>query len=115
EPTSFGRVALDPPAATAPSVPSSAAFPRGTWDVELSGSYVQPIRFSRDRMGVGTVGLGYYLFDNFSFSAAASGYYVRQPEPGGDQDAIGAGLDGMLRWHFLTLGRATLYADGGGG
>jgi opacity protein-like surface antigen len=91
----------------------AAAFPRGLWTLELSASYADPIRFSEDELGVGTVGVNYYLYDNLSLGLHLSGYGVDQPA--GNDDGYGVGFEGWLRWHLLTLDRFTLYADGGGG
>ena len=86
-------------------------FPKGTWDLELSGSYVQPIRFSDDRFYNVTLGGGYYLADNFSLSGELQGYYVDQPF----DDAIVGGLGVLVRWHVIRFDRFTIFADGGGG
>ena len=88
-----------------------AAFPRGTWELDISAAYTDPIRFSRDEFLSGTVGVGYHLWDNFSLGLALTGYSVEQP----GEDAGGAGVEAIARWHLLTLDRFTLYADGGGG
>ena len=84
------------------------------WTLELTGGYVQPIRFSRDRLSLGTAAVGYYLKDNLWLGAAVSGYHADQPGNVG-QDTGGAGIDAMVRLHLLTVDRLTLYADGGGG
>src|SRR5207302_1261185 len=55
-------------------------FHKGMYDLELTGSYVRPIRYTHDHYGVGTIGVGYYLADNFSLNAALAGYYVDQPD-----------------------------------
>jgi hypothetical protein len=89
----------------------SAAFPRGLWTLELSGSYADPIRFSEDELIVGTVGANYYLFDNLSLGLHLSGYAVDQP----NDDGYGVGLEAWARWHLLQFDRFTVYADGGGG
>ena len=87
------------------------AFSGGTWTLELSGSYADPIRFSEDRMSFGTVGINYYFWDNAAIGMHFSGYSVDQP----DDEGYGVGFEGWLRLHLLTFDRFTLYADGGGG
>ena len=89
----------------------SPAFSGGTWTLELSGSYADPIRFSEDRMALGTVGINYYFLNNVSLGLHLSGYGVDQP----DDEGYGAGFEGWLRLHLLTFDRFTIFADGGGG
>lgn len=91
-----------------PKVP----FPKGMWTLEIEGSYTAPIRFSTDEFATGTVGVGYYLFDNFSVTALGHGFHVNQ-EAQNDTDGGGASL--LLRWHLLNLDRFSFYLDGGGG
>jgi hypothetical protein len=86
-------------------------FTRGTWDLELSSAYIQPIRFSRDKFYGVNVGGGYYLLDRFALNAEVSGYRVDQPD---NQANLIAG-DLLLRWHFVQWERLTLFVDGGGG
>lgn len=88
------------------------AFAKGTWTLEVEGSYTPPIRFSTDDFATGTVGVGYYLLDNFSVTAMGHGFHVNQ-EAGNDTDGGGASL--LLRWHLINLDRFSFYLDGGGG
>jgi opacity protein-like surface antigen len=99
------------PAARARADSDTAAFSGGTWTLELCGSYADPIRFSEDRMALGTVGVNYYFWDNASIGLHFSGYGVDQP----DDEGYGAGFEGWLRLHLFTFDRVTIYADGGGG
>jgi opacity protein-like surface antigen len=100
-----------PVRASADPGPDTAAFSGGTWTLELSGSYADPIRFSEDRMALGTVGVNYYFWDNVSLGFHLSGYGVDQP----DDEGYGAGFEGWLRLHLFTFDRFTIFADGGGG
>jgi len=93
------------------SFAGDAEFTKGTWDLEITGSYTTPIRFSDDKFTNGTVGVGYYLVDNLSLTAEVQGYYADQP----DKDAVLAGLGGLVRWHMFTFDRFSLFLDGGGG
>jgi hypothetical protein len=95
---------------------ADGAFDAGRWSLELTGSYVTPIRFSEDRFYNLTLGGGYYFLDGVSLSGELQAYYVDQPEPFDDAIAGGAGL--LLRWHALRFGSRdnfTVFADAGGG
>lgn len=107
----FSAAGLLASAARAADSGRPAEFPQGTWTLELTGSYADPIRFSEDRFAFGTVGANYYLFDNLSLGVHLSGYSVDQPR----DDGYGVGIEAFGRLHFLTLDRFTLYFDGGGG
>ncbi len=107
----FIATAALPTPARGGSAGDSPAFSGGTWTLELSGSYADPIRFSEDRMALGTVGVNYYFLNNASIGLHLSGYGVDQP----DDEGYGAGFEGWLRLHLFTFDRFTIYADGGGG
>ena len=97
-------------AAAGAAAPAGRDFAKGTWTLELGGSYVDAIRFSENTFYEGHVGVGYYLVDDLSLSAILHGDYVEQPA---DDAALGAaGL--QLRWHFLDRGRFSLFLDAGG-
>ena len=87
-----------------------AAFPKGAWDLEISGSYTTPIRFSDDRFTSMTVAGGYYIVDNLSLGGELQAYYADQP----DSDALIGGLGLLLRYHFLSFDRFSVFLDGGG-
>src|SRR5207249_779190 len=89
----------------------SRGFSKGTWDLEIDGSYIQPIRFSEDRFYDLNVGLGYYLANDFALNLQLFGSYVDQP---GEEGKLGAVI-GLFRWHALHFDRFSLYLDGGGG
>jgi opacity protein-like surface antigen len=99
------------PAAPARADSDPPAFAGGTWTLELSGSYADPIRFSEDRMAFGTLGLNYYLWDNVSLGVHFSGYGVDQPS----DEGYGVGFEAWGRIHLLHFDRVTVYFDGGGG
>jgi hypothetical protein len=86
-------------------------FPKGLWTLDLTGSYANHIRYSEDKLAGGTVGVNYYVLDNFSLGLHATGYAVDQPVDNG----YGVGAEGWLRIHLLNIDRFTLYFDGGGG
>src|SRR6266542_192872 len=89
----------------------SAGFQKGTWGLELSTAYVTPIRFSDDKFYDANLGGSYYLVDNLSLGGDVHAYYVDQP----DEDAIGTGLGFLVRYHFFTRDRFSLFIDGGAG
>jgi hypothetical protein len=87
------------------------SFRKGTWGVEVDGSYISPIRFSEDKFYQGSVAAGYYFADDVALSAEVSGFFVDQPND--DAVVLDGGL--LLRWHFLQAERYTLFVDGGFG
>ena len=89
----------------------STNFPKGTWDLEIDAGYVQPIRFSEDRLYDLNVGIGYYLVNDFSFTLQLQASYVDQPT---EDAGLGAAI-GIFRWHIFHFDRLSLYLDGGGG
>ena len=92
------------------AVAQDAPFAKGTWELDISGSYVTPIRFSEDNFYNLSLGGGYYLANNFSLSGEVQGYYADQP---GD-DAVIGGLGLVARWHFLAREQFSLFLDAGG-
>jgi hypothetical protein len=103
----FLTLLLAPAAALAAE---DSPFTKGAWDLEVTGSYTTPIRFSDDKFTNLTAGLGYYFVDNLSLTAELQGYYADQP----DKDAILGGAGLLLRWHPLVFDRFSLFIDGGG-
>jgi hypothetical protein len=84
-------------------------FRKGTWAVEVDGSYITPIRFSDDTFYEGSVLASYYFGDDVSIGAEIQGYFVDQP---GDNALIFGGGP-LLRWHFYEAERFSLFADVG--
>jgi hypothetical protein len=97
-------------ATVSPLLAADHPFAKGTWDLEITGGYITPIRFSDDKFTEATAGVGYYLVDNLSLTAELQGYYADQP----DKDALVAGAGLLLRWHVLVIDRFSLFIDGGG-
>ena len=87
-------------------------FARGTMTLQFEGSYTSPIRYSENEFATGSVGVGYYLFDNHSLTLLAQGFHVNQEA---DRDADGGAFFVLGRSHLLNTGRFSLYIDGGGG
>lgn len=92
-------------------VQAAEPFDKGTWDLELTGSFITPIRFSEDNFYNLTAGGGYYLLDNLSFTVELQGYYADQP----NKDAVIGGGGGLFRWQFFKHDPFTIFIDGGGG
>jgi hypothetical protein len=104
----FVLVALAPRARAAEG---SEVFPKGAWALDITGSYVTPVRFSENKFYNSTVTLNRYLADRFSFGLQLEGYYTEQPS--GDNTVLGgAGL--TLRYHLVESGRFSFFADGAG-
>jgi hypothetical protein len=90
-----------------------AAFPKGTWDLEATGSFAWEFYpYDHEKLATGSVGVGYYLANNFSVSVGVPVSHVRQPET---RDATMVGLDLRLRYHFLQYERFTFFGDLTGG
>jgi hypothetical protein len=85
-------------------------FAPGTWNLSLSSSYVDHIRYSEDRFYNFNVTAGYYFWKNSSFNVDFQGSYVDQP--GGEALLGAAGLFG--RTHLIVHNPWSLFIDGGG-
>lgn len=86
-------------------------FRKGTRAIGFDASYTHPIRFSEDKFYAANLAAGYYFGDAVALNAELAGYFVDQPSD--DTAILGAGL--LLRWHFLTAERYSLFVDGGVG
>lgn len=82
-------------------------FARGTWAATAYGTYVKSFTGQEAKMGSGSFGLGYYVFDNVSITGEFSGYYDSQP---GRDAQIYAG-DLVLRDHLFHSGRFSFFGD----
>src|SRR4051812_28923170 len=78
----------------------SKPFAAGTKVVQAWGSYTPPIRYSQDEFSTGSVGVGYYLFDNHSVNLVAHGFHT-------SDDADGGGVSFLGRSHLFTADRWT--------
>jgi hypothetical protein len=103
-----------PPAALMSVVPAANPFAKGTWTLEVEGSYTAPIRYSQADRATGSLGVGYYLWDDIAVTIAGKGFHADEEN---DVDVTGGEFSLMGRWHFLHLldNRLSFYADGGGG
>jgi hypothetical protein len=87
-------------------------FAQGTKTLQFEGSYTTAIRYSQNEFTTGSVGVGYYLWDNHSVTLLAQGFHVNQ-EPGESTD--GGAVFVLGRSHLYNTGRLSFYVDGGGG
>ena len=87
------------------------SFRKGMWAAEAEGAFIQPIRFSDDKLYQANFAATYYFADDVSIGAEFAGYFGDQPND--DTGLGGAGL--LLRWHFLQAETFTLFLDGGFG
>lgn len=95
-----------------PPPPSAKPFAAGTKTLQFEGSYVTAIRYSENELAIGSVGVGYYVFDNHAVTLLAQGFHVNQ-EPGESTD--GGAVFVLGRSHLWNFDRLSLYLDGGGG
>ena len=96
-----------------PTPATPAAFPKGTFSLELEASYTNPIRFSTNEFITLSAAGGYYFWDNWSVSLR--GEYMHVNQDFGENDADGGGAGVLLRWHVINVDRLSFYIDGGGG
>ncbi len=96
----------------APAAAVDKPFARGTWTLQLEGSYTVPIAYSNNENTTGSIGAGYYFFDNNCMTILARGFHINQ-EPGHDTD--GGEISCMGRSHLINWRDFSIYIDGGGG
>ena len=87
-------------------------FPKGTKTIQAEASYTTSIRYSVEEITTGSIGVGYYVFDNHCLTLLAHGFHVNQAF---DRDAEAGAVTVMGRWHYYNTGRFSFYLDGGGG
>jgi hypothetical protein len=89
----------------------SAGFAQGSWSLATYGSYTKNFTGEQAKMAGGTVGLGYYVWENVSLNAEVSGFYDQQS----GQDSTISDLGILLRHHLICRGRFSFFADVGAG
>jgi len=89
----------------------SGSFAQGSWSLSTYGSYTKNFTGEQAKMAGGTVGLGYYVWENVSLNAEVSGYYDQQS----GQDSTISDLGILLRHHLICRGRFSFFADVGAG
>ena len=86
-------------------------FGKGTWSLQLQGSYYDDYDNSDVTLAYGTVGVGYYFADNWAIGLQASGYDLEQR--GESRGGGSFGLD--LRSHVLVRDPLSVYVEAGAG
>lgn len=79
------------------------------WSIHGGGGV--DVKSSDNWHGLAGVGLSYFIIDDLSFDVELNGLYISQR---GD-DAWGANLNLLFRWHFIARDTWSLYFDGGAG
>jgi hypothetical protein len=87
-----------------------ANFPKGTLSLTSYGAYTRNLTGEKAVMASGTVGVGYYVFDNVSLNAEFGAFHNGQDGP----DATISSLNLLLRQHLFHQGRFSLFIDAGG-
>jgi len=87
-----------------------ANFPKGTASLTTYGAFTRNFTGPRTVTGSGTIGVGYYVWDNVSLNAEFSGFHNDQAGP----DANIYALNALLRQHLFHRGRFSLFVDVGG-
>jgi len=83
---------------------------QGNWTLATYGAYSRSFTGERERIGSGTVGIGYYFRNDLSLNAEL-GYY-RNDQHGPEANVAAADI--LLRHHLLDRGRFSLFLDAGG-
>ena len=86
-----------------------ANFPKGTFTATSYGTFTRNLTGPKAIMESGTVGIGYYIFDNVSLNTEFSAYHNSQD----GRDATISALNLLLRQHLLHEGRFSLFVDVG--
>ena len=95
-----------------PSIAPAKHFGQGTKTLEFEASYTMPIRYSVEEMATGSVGVGYFLFDNHSLTLLAQGFHVSQR---GDHSTEAGAVFVLGRSILYDTQKWAFYIDGGGG
>jgi hypothetical protein len=97
---------MAPTRALAVNDSSSISFTQGTLSADAYASYAAGLD-NRDDITNANVGFGYYVINNLSLGAEASGYSERVSGHG----QWGYGVTAELRHHLLRFDRSTLFAS----
>ena len=87
-------------------------FAKGTWSLQLTGSYYTTVSGSDVTLGYGTVSVGYYYADTWAVDLSVSGYALEEDD---QSEGVAASLGLNLRKHFLVRDPFSVYIDGGVG
>jgi hypothetical protein len=104
------RAQTAPVGARATDAQPGVSFTDSQWSLTLMGYAALDVSGQGVGMAGPTVGLSYYLTDNFAGMLELTGWRVWQ-----DDDTYAGALNLLLRHHMFELGKATVFADFGGG
>jgi hypothetical protein len=91
--------------------PGLIEFAKGTRTLSVYGGFSGQPATDREQLSFGTVGVGYYIWDNFGLNIEAAGYNISQQR----QDAAAFGADFLLRHHLVNFTGGTMFVDFGVG
>lgn len=83
----------------------------GTKRLYFQGAGAVHVKDSEDIFGQIGVGLEYFIADDLSLDVELNGLYVDQE----GENAVGANLALLFRWHFISRDDWSMYFDGGAG
>lgn len=83
----------------------------GSMRLHVQGGFGLDAAHSNNRLVIGGVGFSYFAADNLSIDMELNGLGAFQR----GEDAAGVNFNLLLRYHFLTRDRWTVYMDGGAG
>ena len=98
-------------------VAPASMFAKGTWTLDLYGTYVHSFH-KKDNLASGVVGGSYYFAERHAVRFEAVGYFLnnQEGESGGaaadSDDTAAGGANIGLRWHFHERGRYTFFVEG---
>jgi hypothetical protein len=105
----------DSPATLPPTEPIDTStvelFPKGMWTTTMYGGFFDQPGHHREQAGNLTLGVGYYLWDNFSLNGELTG--IGASQSGGGASAGGANL--LIRHHLYNGSGWTFFWDFGVG
>lgn len=108
--TRLALAALAAPMLSAPTAraanPDAINYPQGTFSLDGYASYAAGLD-NQDDITNANVGFGYYVLNNISLGAEASGYGERVSGHG----QWGYGMTAELRHHILRFDRSTIFAS----
>lgn len=103
------EAAESPPAVADPLIDP---FDKGSWSIYAHGTYYLDLEDNGITVGFGTVGVGYYYRNDWSWNFQLAGYDLQQDE---QPDKYGGSFDVVLRGHFINRDPWTIFIDGGAG
>lgn len=103
----------DEPALEASAAPAISTFGMAdTWRLNFQAGGAFAIDEDKDTIiGLGGVGVSYFVIDNVSLELELNMFGFDQP----GKDALGLGFNVIVRWHFIAQDTWSIYIDGGAG